>query len=508
MSGVKEYGHPLVDFLVEFVVLCLLGAVVGLVMALLANVNFVKSTNRHIADILMRELARERLADTRAPFPRLVDLDISEKACEAWARSEGTSCTLGLASFRRQITAITNNLAQQSNVPEQRPRLVILDIEMAPSPSNSGQEQIASDNDLCAAIYALSETVPVIVPRPTIIGPNGVRTFASILRPTRDGIRCGQSGTVDPGKTNVWFGSPLLQADSDGVVRSVHAWDTFRDGQTNQPTRTAGIGMLAAALLNPLNKKMNLSCLFPGSAMQPAPDRKQCGTGSVRLGNPPYTLAVDAPVRIDRLQFLLPYVTEDTVNPDDFGLSPSSINVLNAATMTKDDMSQLGGAVVVIGGSFATSGDLHNTPLQPNMPGVMVHANAVRAYADGALIHEGEDISLEALLIAVAAAINALVHVLSLRSARRHGAISGVLIHIMWSALGILLAAATVFIFGISWAFSELVKSGTVLAVLTPAAVIVVEGFFNILHEIRRIVHMVVRSIGLKKYVSAIDEVL
>ncbi len=47
----------------------------------------------------------------------------------------------------------------------------------------------------------------------------------------------------------------------------------------------------------------------------------------------------------------------------------------------------LSGAVVVIGGSYAASGDLRTTPLNSDVPGAVVHINAIRAFAQALAVN-------------------------------------------------------------------------------------------------------------------------
>jgi len=500
MSGGRAVSSPHVDFLVEFFVLCLLGLVAALAMALVAHLDTVRNADRRFTDLLMSNRARETMMEPPAGAPRFVYIDIGEETCNKWALHQGTSCTLGLLPFREQVSELIKELAARSKAQSTRPKLVVIDVGLAPAPTALGKDGSDADAHLCERLLDLAKYESVIAVRPIIIKADQIQAYPSILHQDSNIAACSRSARMP----NLWFGSPLLLADPDGVIRSVHAWDTFRDWKTDAAERTAGIAWLASALLNG-NDPQLLACLFAGSKPEDiASAAERCDNNTVKLGAVSERVASLSHFRADRIAFNLPYVKPGAPNPGSYGYAPSLLDVVEAYDFNSKSPNFVHGAIVIVGSSFPTSGDLHPTPLERDMPGAIVHANGIRSYASG-LVKEKHDWVLETSLIGVAAAINAFFYVMGVLLARRWNALAGDFVRIVTSALGIVVAAFIVLIIGFLWAFGELARSGAALGVLTPVAVVVLEGFFNILHELRRIAHYIVRRMG---YGLSADEAL
>lgn len=133
-------------------------------------------------------------------------------------------------------------------------------------------------------------------------------------------------------------------------------------------------------------------------------------------------------------------------------------------------------AVVIVGGSHVASGDLNTTPLGPETPGAMVLANAIRAYATGKLVTERHGWGLEIILIGVTALVGVTFDRLGAVAARRLDRVAGGVGRMGMSLVGAAIAMFLVLNICIIRGFAELAETGTMLATLTSALAIALEG--------------------------------
>jgi hypothetical protein len=270
----------------------------------------------------------------------------------------------------------------------------------------------------------------------------------------------------------------------------------------------AGIGLLAAALVS---DQIDIACVFPGSR-EP---RKPCENTKIEVGGNSYALG-HLQEREQRILFTLQYLK---TLPK--GVKTKSISRSNFETVQPDELPHrleiqkdfLNNAIVIVGGSFEGSDDLEASPLQSKMPGVMVHANAIKAFLSDHLIFERttQDWTAEVLLLLYAAGTGALFHVLSTSLSARivpasqkvnatnsmavaspihKGAVSWAPLfevgtEIVVSLVGAICTIGGVFLFSMFWAFDDLSKSGTIIAVVTPALAVGLEGLSEFLHNIK-----------------------
>lgn len=478
----------------EFLLLCALGFVVTLVMTPLVELDLLRSIDRNFADHLMRQLARDQLMEPQPGAPRFVYVDVSERTCEIWAAAEGTSCTLDMVTPRDRLARLVRNLSARAATAGGRPRLLVIDIELSPLPHGPDEPMQIPDVTLCSAVADLSRMLPVIVIPSLLLDTVGtgprLEAYPTILQ-SASGKWAPCADRLPPSDRNggLWFASPMLQQHPDGIVRSVHAWDTVRKGKTGIANRIAGVGFLGAALLDPATDLNQLTCLFPASSLDAAGSGSpSCAGGKVAVGGRTYPISKDEPSRTDQIMFFLPYEAPGQATSLHYGFAPSVIDTVDAATLDDALPDLLGDAIVVIGGSYSASGDLNVTPLGPDMPGAMVLANAIRAYATGKLVTERHSWGLEIVLVGATALVGVTFSSLSGIATRRFGPVAGDLGRMAISLVGVAVAMFVVLTICITRGFAELAETGTVLATLTPALTVALEGVCSSLQELKQLV--------------------
>ena len=488
----KERAPGLREFAMEFALLCFLGVVVALAIVPLLHIEVVKGLDRTISDLVMQQLAIQRLAAPEAAAPRFVFIDIDEQTCEEWAVAEGMACTKGWATPRGQLASIVEALGKASADTAQRPRLLVIDVELAPAAHQA--ETDATDERLCAAVVGIAQNLPVVALRPMVIRPDPnealVDAYPSLLDAARaKDERCLGSG----GSGNLWLASPLVQPDADGVVRSVHAWDSIDDPPT-LAGRVAGVGFLGAALLEPKPALDQLACDFPASR----PGVGSCAGAALTVAGRAYAASATKSEQ-DRIVFLVPYAASDTAGASPFGYAPSVIETIAAKDFVSQSQSRsslLAGAVIIIGGSFLASDDLYTTPLGAETPGAIVHASAIRAFATAALVEEHKSWWLKAVLIVVAALIGASFGQLGSQVKRRLPPLAGDLGEILVALLGIVVTVLAVFSIAVTWAFDDLSRSGTAIGTLTPAVAVAFESLSAVMGQLRQLTRQAVEAMS------------
>lgn len=469
--GSHSWQNLLRAFAIEWLLLCALAVLVSVVVTGFRHVEAVRSLDRGVTDGIMRELAKARLAGGQAQnTPRYIFVDVGEETCRLWSEARGEACGSGFVTPRTALTSMLRMLAG-ANAGRAAMKLVVLDIELAPQPADS-----VADKELCAETYSIAASIPVLAVRPVVTEVfDPARPIARFQPSIFDDRQC--NGLASPA-TQLWFASPLLQPDPDNVVRSVYAWHQIRSDDATQ--RIAGFGLLGAALAGGVDRN-DLACLFPGSRNDP---QDICNTAR------PFTLAHHHydPSKDDeaiaRILFSLP---SDASTATGYSYAPFVFQTIEAHELQQrlDETPQLlDGAVVIIGGSYAASGDLHATPLGQRMPGAMVHANAIRAIAAGTLVEEHEGWGWEALLIAVASLIGAVFHVAGHRAHERLRSPFNHLAKLGLAAGSICFTVLVVFLLGAVNAFHSL-ASGTAVAVMSPIIAVAFEGMSSILQVVR-----------------------
>lgn len=443
MVGLRKF---LTQFLLpgirEFLLLCVVGILVAWVVVGLLQLEYVENIDRYVVDILMRHAAQQELTNDELKF---LFINVGEKSCNEWIKDDQSSCTLGWATPRKRLAEIICNITEYSKNGS-APRFVVIDIELSPQARGDGSDPKANpclakqnaadktpDLTLHGEVLRLLTTdpsVPLIAVRPIVINPDGphrVTASRSILDPDFH----GESHAPETYR-NLWFASPIIQPDTDGVVRSVHECDTIFNENTcgNQPI--AGIGLLGALLAH--GKEAGQ---FGGSkpdTIRPRPDHCESKLRDADL----CTSLVSEVNKQEfgrhsnneenktngwvtrRIKFSRPFEQKKEDCASTSGSVLRDVETVEAYCFLEGNYSSLiKDRIVVLGGSYLASGDLRVTPLgDPRMPGAMVHVNAIRALSKGSIIEEAKfgDWSfweVKLLLIGLAALSGAVFHVLS-----------------------------------------------------------------------------------------------
>jgi CHASE2 domain-containing sensor protein len=287
----------------------------------------------------------------------------------------------------------------------------------------------------------------------------------------------------------------MLEMDSDGVVRSVHAWDSVHNAATGQHSRIAGIGFLSAALLQPQIDRHSLDCLFPASNLRQSTEKPECNVHAFSIQDRTYSPNEKERFRLERPIFVLPYQEFGQHRKSEFGNSPSLIATIDARKLD-ENVELLSNAVVIIGGSYQSTGDLHTTPLGLRMPGAMVHANAIRAFLTGELVEEHKSWLLKLVLVSVAALIGSSAYALGLIIRHRFRPPLAQLLQLTSCILGVVVAVVVVLAIAVSWAGDELAATGTALGTMTPALAVAFEGLCGILQDVKSLLHGMVAQMS------------
>ena len=472
------------DFAMEFGLLIFLGLLVALAMVPVLKLDAVRQLDLSFGDLLMRQLVHRDVADPKRNGLRFVFVNVDEESCADWAKEKKASCSASLTIPRDKLAAIANAFSQSAQRGGDKPKLVVFDFELSPLPAPAD----GADASLCGAIVRLSRHVPVEGIRPLSVGLSAtgldIDNRPSILD---RGIE-GHGGCAGETSANIWLGSSLVESDSDGAVRSVDAWDMARtdDGHT---VAVPSLGLLGAALLdespNSSSNRVALGCIFLRAGPSPCPSRE------LRFGDRRYDLA--APPRLpNRIQFLVPYGKSGQRGIENYGYTPSVVESVEAAGFASrlaDEPHLLLGAVVVVGDSYAASGDLYRTPLNLQFPGAMIHANAINAYATGRLIEEQHGWGIELVLIACAAFARALSNAAGHRAVDHLSWPLNDVVQMLIALAGVAAAITVVYLIAGIIAFDKLEKGNTLIGVITPACFVALEGFCTILHDIRQFIH-------------------
>ena len=153
------------EVLTEFGLLLFVGLIVAIAIIPLLHVELLRDLDRGVLDIMMRQNARHALINPKQNSPRFVYVDITEEACEIWAKSEGSWCALGWSPGREHLTQIVNTITRRLNESASKfndqsylPRLILIDVNLVPRGKtnsvricsmsiNSGSGQVCARGD-------------------------------------------------------------------------------------------------------------------------------------------------------------------------------------------------------------------------------------------------------------------------------------------------------------------------------------------------------------------------
>jgi CHASE2 domain-containing sensor protein len=470
------------EFAIEAILLFLLGWIVAFAMLPLHHCEWFQAIDRILTDSLMRELARDQLIGVDKNALRFVFVDIGEASCRGWAEKKHTSCTLSMVTPRARLVEIVDAITRTKKA-SAAPRLVVFDIDLAPLPRDD-PAPLPDDGALCSAVWNLAGDVSVVVLKPLVIDLRQAETeyfgFPSIL----ENNSCNPATTEQHKK--LWFATPLIDPDHDGLFRRVHAWDEIVIEPTHERSLIPGVGFLGAALLSEQDDALRRDF---GATPQIDPREIQIGNKNIKNI---YKPGRKESSRVDQISFSLPYQVGSSIGPTKYPIAPSQIETIEANTLDarlKDFPRLLDNAVVIVGGSYLASGDLHPTPLNIGMPGAMIHANAIRAYATGTLIVSSRSWKLKAIFITVAAVIGAASHVFSSMASKGMRPFFSFWTQLMIAFAGIFFSIVVLVLVGIVWAFEALAMTGTALGTLTPVLAVALEGVCTIFGRARDYLH-------------------
>ena len=492
----QHSSEPYQIFVIEFALLIAIGVLVALAMVPLVDRDTFRNIDRYALDALMRSYTKQKLSNPEPGSPRFVYVDISESDCELWAKNEASSCAFGWSPGREHLTNIINTISSRiydrngsPTTDHSLPKIVLIDVNLTPR----GRDDPA-DAALCKGLLSLARHVPVVLAASLSFDPDTsgiqVTSYPSILErphetaPACQELKATQRAHID----NIWLGSPLLEPDTDGIVRSVQAWTKVNDRAEEQYTRIAGMSVIAAALLQPQIDKKALACLFPRSALVRTRDDTACAQSSISMQFVNFSPRDDKEVELITPIFTLPYQRHGRGEGQLTANSPSKILVVDANELQKN-IDLLSEAIVVIGGSWQSSGDLHTTPLGQNMPGAMIHANALRALLTGEMLEEDNSLSLEITLVFLAAFVGAAVHTLGSLLPKLLSSPFAQIAQMGAALVGVVISVAVVLATAVGWASEELSLTGTALGTITPALAVAFEGLSGVINDVKGHLH-------------------
>ncbi len=453
---------------------CASGVIVALLVFAVHEFEFVRKIDRPMTDQLMKWAARAKLAKAESPI-HLIFINVDEATCQSWTHLP--SCNLETTTPRNELADIIEKLAQRP------PAVVVLDIDLAPinTPPAGAQAQRQADDKLEADIRELAKGTNVILARPLVYYPgDAVPTVEpSIL--DGNSTATGACNATSFGAGNLWFASPTVEHDTDGVVREVVLWQSAQRAHGCPPVLIPGVGFLASALLKPNVDTAQLGCLF----------RKAGDTNcnpTIDMGGRTYTVRhPDNPVRI------LFSLTELGQGAEAIPHSPWELHVISASEAGKDKERfgvrdrDLQRTAVIIGGSYFGSGDVHRTPIDDAMPGSLIHANAIRALLQGEVLkepHIGGYWLLKLGLILLSAVIGGIFASLADLFGGHRPERAKLWVEILLLGAGTFVAFLAVILVTTALAGLILKNSGTVIGVMTPALFVALEGCCRILRHI------------------------
>jgi CHASE2 domain-containing sensor protein len=327
------------------------------------------------ADQMIRLLERTTTSIPRSPA--YVFIDIDDATWKAWGSH--------LVTPRANIATLLERVARS------KPLAVVLDVDLAYSDATDGKALKDFLQD-----YKPSWP-PLLLVRSLANNPDG---GLPQVRITQYDEAIGQrtvNGALLPAKDNVMFTSPLFERDGDGKVRR---WKLFAEACNGAAPIVVPSMHLAGAMIarqaiygappadeDPPLKRMTRSLdAFTPANCEPVNGEREGTLDSL----PP-----DRPIRIESDDVSKRVIYRIGWQAGAVGLGPivdlpdaagggetQLVAVRPARLAVPGDpnaaLPGLEGRIVVIGGSFASSGDRYNTPLGV-MPGSMMIINAIEA---------------------------------------------------------------------------------------------------------------------------------
>jgi CHASE2 domain-containing sensor protein len=314
----------------------------------------------------------ERTTGRLAASPTFAFIDIDDATWASW--------NFPLVTPRDKIATLLDR-ARRSH-----PLAILLDVDLAWPDPGEGQDALAK----VLASYE-PDAPPLLLVRSLIDVPKE-RLPRLRLTPYEDAVA---------GKANILFASPLFERDGDGNVRR---WRLFAETCRKPPEPQGAPEVtpsmhLAAAMI----ARQALYGSPPDAAAPPlarmsralAPFRPAtCASGPVQREATLSDWPADIPIRVAPDEVSKRVIYRVAWTPGAVGLGPAVesrsggetelVAVRPARLALAGDTSAplpgLDGRIVVIGGSYASSGDWHDTPLG-RMPGSLMIINAVEALA-------------------------------------------------------------------------------------------------------------------------------
>ncbi|MFO1049893.1 MAG: CHASE2 domain-containing protein [Geminicoccaceae bacterium] len=292
---------------------------------------------------------------------------------------------------RDQITKIAQVLTppESENVEDLnpaagRPLVVLFDIDFS-APSTPSK----NDEDLQGALARLGGSIPVVL----------VESAYRADQEGKNGCRVGDQAPFDPSKKegrNVNCGTASLHRADDHVIRKFPLWTLSCNGRSASITPSAPLLTAAFALHDPVARSQPGADPNPVARSQLEADLKVAVPSDCELRGDRYatvtlggfangTFDIDVREPMTPIDFAIPPSAGDspTIDRSQWGNGNEQVPLLrrvSAETILRNAGSVaptfFDGSIVIVGGSFSDSKDLHPTPVG-EMPGALILANAI-----------------------------------------------------------------------------------------------------------------------------------
>ena len=306
-------------------------------------------------------------------------IDIDERTFQEWKEP--------LYTPRQQLRTLIQFAADSAA------RVVVVDVDLAtPSGDAAGDESLKSyfkEFSIRCGNQAENACPQIIL----------TRSFRRTL--PRDELQERRS-FLDPvvvNSSHVHWGSPLYLRSSDWLIRGANLWQTSCNG--SQANTVPSIPLLARCLWQGHDlDKLRLAiqehekgkCDDTGRVRSSAETRESlhvCGMDIDESGSRLASrILFSVPWSAARVDSEVDEAGTERGEPQEVGSrsvgwlsTMSAASILNAGTRQPVSKELLKDRIIIIGGSFDASGDLHPTPLGP-MPGALVVANAIHSLAE------------------------------------------------------------------------------------------------------------------------------
>lgn len=392
---VRERWQAQSRFRRHLVINVLVGVTIALAMHGLHRVAFIQSIERGAMDLVMRshlwvdEVFALRQQDAATPDgTQFVFVDIDEKTWQAW----GEPLTPPRVKLLRLIE---HAVAGQ-------PRAIVVDVDL-------GRDLGPDDQELANYLARYDMLSP---PPPHLILARGLRApldkgSMALSEPRSSALLA----PIVARSSRIHWGTPLYDRDGDWVVRQWRTWENACvDGR---PAVLPSVQLLAAAAVwggaedcfDELRRE--LASLVPADCRVTSPAHNEYAPEQeVTLCGRKFHVSTDAVYK--RIFYAMQPPPPLALDRDYFVAKGGRLTTVRALAIA-DGESPAGSTVyadhvVIIGGSYADSGDIHATPVG-EMPGALVVGNGVYSLLkhDGELepLHLWGKLSVELFLIVV-----------------------------------------------------------------------------------------------------------